>query len=82
MSAITGTNFSVTAAIRLIPPKMIKPSSTESTAPVTISSIPKVAFKEAAILFTCGIFPVPNELIMAATAKSVAIHFIPSLFFM
>ena len=77
-----GTNFSVTAAMRLIPPKIIRPKSTDKTAPVTISSIPKVAFKDAAILFTWGIFPVPNELMMAATAKRVAIHFMPSLFFM
>ena len=77
-----GTSFSVTAAILLIPPRMIKPSSTESTAPVTISSIPKVAFNDAAILLTCGIFPVPNELMIAATANSAAIHFMFNLFFM
>ena len=33
-TAIKGTNFSVTCAIRLIPPITINPSKTDKTAPV------------------------------------------------
>ncbi len=49
--AINGTSFSVTCAIRLIPPIIINPSKTAITAPVTMCFMPKVAKIALEILF-------------------------------
>ena len=61
MTTITGTIFSVTSAIRLIPPITTSAATIISTIPVTQLGIPKVLFMLVDIVLIWVILPMPND---------------------
>ncbi len=72
--AINGTNRSVTLAIRLIPPIMIRARKKAMMAPVMTCLMPKVAKTELDMLFICGKLPDPKDERTVATAKKPPIQ--------
>ena len=66
-----GTNFSVTEAIRFIPPIKIKPARTARTAPTIFVSTLKASLKALLIELACTILPIkPNANIMEIAKKA------------
>ena len=72
---ISGTMLAATMAMRRMPPMITAPSRTDSTSPDAQVGIPKEASRPDAMLFDCGRLPEPKELIIRATAKNTASHF-------
>ena len=79
---VSTRSFEVTAAMRLMPPRMIIASTTARMPPVRAGWMPKAVFIEFAMLLICGMLPVPNEQMIVASANSTAIHFMFRRFFM
>ena len=73
--AIKGTTFSVTLAIRPMPPKIIRPHSTASTIPVTLGGTAALSCKAPAMEFACVMFPIPKEAKMQKMQKKTDSHF-------
>ena len=76
--AITGTIFSVTDAIREIPPIRITATSAASTSPVTQVGMPNAVLHVSAIELDCTIAPISPMETTVATAKNPAIN-LPNL---
>ena len=76
-AAMTGMIFSVTPAIRLMPPIMTKPTMNRVTRPVITGEIEKVEESAEAIEFACAMFPIPREARIQNAAKREASHFAP-----
>ena len=69
-----GTSFSVTAAMRLMPPRRIIPINMAATVPVTLGDTPKAFSIACAIELLCERLPMPKETGIHSAAKSRAIH--------
>ena len=75
-----GTTTSAKVAIRLTPPKMMKPRAMARTAAVTLGSMPSAVFRLSAIEFACTPGSSRPVAITVAIAKVQAYHFMPSPF--
>ena len=79
-TAMTGTSFSLTVAIRFTPPIMTIPTMTVRTNPVIQGLTLKFISRTEEMEFDCVAFPVPIQAIIAKAANKAANHLIPRPF--
>lgn len=73
-AAMTGMTFSVTLAIRLMPPMMTKPTIKRPIRPVMTGEMEKVEDRADDIELACAMFPIPREARMQNMANREASH--------
>lgn len=71
---MTGTIFSMTFPMDLIPPKITRAVADVIKDPVISGDIPVVTWRECATEFACSIFPTPKDAITPKKAKSQPSH--------
>ena len=72
MTAMIGTIFSVTEAMRLTPPKKMKPPATTMIRPMTQVGMPNAVLQVDAIELDCTMQPMMPSASTMATAKNPA----------
>ena len=75
--AANGTSFSVIWAMRVMPPMRTRPASSATTAPMTGSGTPKVAFTLPASELACTLAPIPKDARKPKAANSIASQVLP-----
>jgi len=79
---MNGTTNSAKRAMRLTPPKMMKPSATATTSALTQVGTPQAVFMPWAMLLACTPGSSSPEAITMTMAKIQAYHFWPIAFSM
>ena len=74
-TAMNGTSFSVTAATRFNPPRIMKPAKNINTIPVAAGATLNAAFMLLAIELIWLMLPIPNEARIQKTANNTASTF-------